>query len=97
MNIGLPPRLAAVWFGPKEVSTACALGVFGNQLGIAIGFLLPPMIVRNHEDPALIGYDLQKLFFASAGVNAIIFLLVLAGKNQFSTFHMRIFDLHLIV
>lgn len=31
-TLGLPPRLAAVWFGPKEVSTACSLGVFGNQV-----------------------------------------------------------------
>lgn len=31
--LGIPPRLAAVWFGPNEVSTACAAGVFGNQVG----------------------------------------------------------------
>lgn len=30
--LGIPPRLAAIWFGPKEVSTACSLGVFGNQV-----------------------------------------------------------------
>lgn len=31
-TLGIPPRLAAVWFGPNEVSTACAAGVFGNQV-----------------------------------------------------------------
>lgn len=31
-TLGIPPRLAAVWFGPDEVSKACALGVFGNQV-----------------------------------------------------------------
>lgn len=30
--LGLPARLAAVWFGPNEVSTATAIGVFGNQV-----------------------------------------------------------------
>jgi hypothetical protein len=30
--LGVPARLAAVWFGSKQVSTACALGVFGNQV-----------------------------------------------------------------
>ena len=32
--LGIPPRLAAVWFGPEQVSTACAAGVFGNQVHI---------------------------------------------------------------
>jgi hypothetical protein len=30
--VGAPARLAAVWFGPRQVSTACALGVIGNQV-----------------------------------------------------------------
>ena len=30
--LGLPARLAAVWFGPNEVSTATSIGVFGNQV-----------------------------------------------------------------
>lgn len=34
--LGIPSHLAAFWFGPKEVSTACAIGVFGNQVWIAI-------------------------------------------------------------
>ncbi|OUC42835.1 hypothetical protein D917_10212 [Trichinella nativa] len=28
----VPPKLAAVWFGRNEVSTATAIGVFGNQV-----------------------------------------------------------------
>lgn len=31
--LNLPARIAAVWFGPSEVSTACSIGVFGNQVG----------------------------------------------------------------
>lgn len=30
--LGMPSHIAAVWFGPKEVSTACSIGVFGNQV-----------------------------------------------------------------
>ena len=28
----MPSKLAATWFGENEVSTACAIGVFGNQV-----------------------------------------------------------------
>ena len=30
--LGIPARLAAVWFGPNQVSTATSIGVFGNQV-----------------------------------------------------------------
>jgi FLVCR family feline leukemia virus subgroup C receptor-related protein len=30
--LGIPPLLAAVWFGPNQVSSATAIGVFGNQV-----------------------------------------------------------------
>uniref|UniRef100_A0A3Q2GQN0 FLVCR choline and heme transporter 1 n=1 Tax=Cyprinodon variegatus TaxID=28743 RepID=A0A3Q2GQN0_CYPVA len=52
--LGLPSRIASVWFGPREVSTACATAVLGNQLGTAIGFLLPPVLVpTTPDDPEL--------------------------------------------
>ncbi|CAL2029087.1 unnamed protein product [Caenorhabditis brenneri] len=75
-TLGIPPRLAAVWFGPDEVSRACALGVFGNQLGIAVGFVLPPMIVSNGTVDH-ITYDLNTLFLGSAVLNTIILALVI--------------------
>lgn len=31
-SLGVPPKLAAVWFGANEVSFACSVGVFGNQV-----------------------------------------------------------------
>lgn len=37
--LGLPARLAAVWFGPNEVSTATAIGVFGNQVSFKKYFI----------------------------------------------------------
>jgi len=30
--LSLPARLAAVWFGPDQVSSATSVGVFGNQV-----------------------------------------------------------------
>lgn len=50
-----------------KVSTACALGVFGTQLGTAIGFVLPPFMVRNHDDIDKIGEDLYRLTWVLAG------------------------------
>ena len=55
--LNIPPRLAAVWFGENEVSKATALGVTCNNLGIAIGFLIPPFVVP-HPKSALLDADL---------------------------------------
>jgi len=41
----LPPKIASIWFPANQVSTATSLGVFGNQLGVALGFCIPPLIV----------------------------------------------------
>ncbi|PNF35088.1 hypothetical protein B7P43_G09474 [Cryptotermes secundus] len=75
--LGVPARLAAVWFGPKQVSTACALGVFGNQVGVALGFLIPPEVVGNHEQLEDIGHDLKILYYGMATGPSIILCLVL--------------------
>ncbi|RZC37109.1 MFS 1 domain containing protein, partial [Asbolus verrucosus] len=64
--INLPPRIAAVWFKPNEVSTGCSLGVFGTQLGCPLGFVLPPIIVKNHENAEDIGPNLKVLCWGLA-------------------------------
>ncbi|XP_062862805.1 heme transporter FLVCR2 [Trichomycterus rosablanca] len=74
--LGMPSRIAAVWFGPEEVSTACAIGVFGNQLGIAIGFLVPPILVPNVDDKDELAYHIRTMFYITAGVASFIFILV---------------------
>lgn len=87
--LGLPPKLAAIWFGPNQVllflfnvkiskfafiqvSSACALGIFGSQLGIALGFIVPPVLVKNHDDIDRIGDDLYYLTCLVAGVMTIV-------------------------
>ena len=47
--LSIPARLSAVWFGSNEVASATAIGVLGNQLGCAIGFLVPPLVVKLGE------------------------------------------------
>ncbi|TNN52968.1 Feline leukemia virus subgroup C receptor-related protein 2 [Liparis tanakae] len=42
--LGMPSRMASVWFGESEVSTACSIGVFGNQASRYIIVLLHPRI-----------------------------------------------------
>ena len=37
--LGMPSRIASVWFGANEVSTACSIAVFGNQVGRGVGGL----------------------------------------------------------
>lgn len=75
--LSVPARLAAVWFGPDQVSSACSIGVFGNQLGIAIGFLFPPMLVPESKDPEVVGQGLRLMFYIVAGFTSVILALIL--------------------
>ncbi|XP_052391725.1 feline leukemia virus subgroup C receptor-related protein 2 isoform X1 [Carassius gibelio] len=74
--LGMPSRIASVWFGSEEVSTACSIGVFGNQLGIAIGFLVPPMLVPNVDDLDELAAHIRVMFYITAGVATFLFVLV---------------------
>ncbi|XP_017310198.1 feline leukemia virus subgroup C receptor-related protein 1 [Ictalurus punctatus] len=75
--LGLPSRIASVWFGPREVSTACATAVLGNQLGVAIGFLLPPVLVPNtpEEGKEQMGYNISIMFYGTAAISTLLFIL----------------------
>lgn len=75
--LSVPARLAAVWFGPNQVSSACSIGVFGNQLGVAIGFLLPPMLVDGQGDNAAIEQDLYTMFILGGILTSILLVLIL--------------------
>ncbi|XP_072906968.1 heme transporter FLVCR1 isoform X1 [Hemitrygon akajei] len=77
--LGLPSRVASVWFGPREVSTACASAVLGNQLGVALGFLLPPILVPNTPDDLdLMASNISILFYGTAAIATMLFILVVA-------------------
>ncbi|XP_057209669.1 feline leukemia virus subgroup C receptor-related protein 2 isoform X3 [Triplophysa rosa] len=79
--LGMPSRIASVWFGSDEVSTACSIGVFGNQLGIAIGFLVPPILVPNVDDMDELAGHIRIMFYITAGVATFLFVLVVIGLN----------------
>ncbi|XP_019354779.2 heme transporter FLVCR2 isoform X1 [Alligator mississippiensis] len=75
--LGMPSRIASVWFGAHEVSTACSIAVFGNQLGIAVGFLVPPVLVPDVEDLEQLAYHISIMFFITAAVATALFILVI--------------------
>ncbi|XP_054826974.1 feline leukemia virus subgroup C receptor-related protein 2 isoform X2 [Eublepharis macularius] len=75
--LGMPSRIASVWFGSREVSSACSIAVFGNQLGIAVGFLLPPVLVPNVQDKEKLAYHISIMFFMTAAVASALFILVI--------------------
>ncbi|XP_040924974.1 feline leukemia virus subgroup C receptor-related protein 2 isoform X1 [Betta splendens] len=75
--LSLPAKLSSLWFGLREASTACSLGVLGGQMGIAIGFLLPPILVPNVDDIEELAYYIRLMFYISAGAATVIFILVI--------------------
>uniref|UniRef100_A0A8C0MJ91 FLVCR choline and heme transporter 1 n=1 Tax=Canis lupus familiaris TaxID=9615 RepID=A0A8C0MJ91_CANLF len=78
--LGLPSRIASVWFGPKEVSTACATAVLGNQLGTAVGFLLPPVLVPNTQNNTdLLECNISTMFYGTSSIATFLCLLTVIG------------------
>lgn len=77
--LSVPPRLASVWFPDDQVSLANAVGVFGNQLGIALGFVVPGWLinVQDVKDIASIEQGLYTLYLAIAIISIITSLLIL--------------------
>uniref|UniRef100_UPI0035900140 heme transporter FLVCR2-like isoform X2 n=1 Tax=Myxine glutinosa TaxID=7769 RepID=UPI0035900140 len=75
--LSMPPLIAAVWFGPTEVSTACAIGVFGNQIGTAFGFLVPPLIVPNESNDGHLAWDIRLLLYGIAAFNTVNLILII--------------------
>lgn len=64
----------------QQVSTACALGVFGTQIGTAIGFILPSLVVKNHDSIDEIGKDLYLLNWILSGVMIPIGIAIIVCK-----------------
>jgi FLVCR family feline leukemia virus subgroup C receptor-related protein len=45
-------------------------------LGVAVGFLFPPILVKNHDELDLIGRDLLAMFYLVAGLTTILVVLI---------------------
>lgn len=76
-TLGIPPYLAATWFSSNSVSTVTAIAVFGNQVGIALGFFIPPMLIPDVHDLILIGIRLRILYYVIGTVCVVCFVLMI--------------------
>nr|KAG5710963.1 hypothetical protein BaRGS_013697 [Batillaria attramentaria] len=70
----VPPRLAAVWFGPRQVSTACSFGVLANEFGVAVGFLLPPVLVPDSPSLDTVESNLRYMMIGAAVYSTVVFI-----------------------
>ena len=70
-TLGVPPMLAAAWFGPQERARATSIGVLSNQLGGALGLLSSVIVTDGSDLPALLG--------STAAACGVIFGLLLVG------------------
>lgn len=50
-------------------------------MGIAIGFLVPPILVPNVDDVDELEYHIRTMFYITAGVATALFILVIIGKT----------------
>lgn len=62
------------------MSSLC-LSPLSPQLGIAAGFLVPPVLIPNVEDEEKLAYHISIMFFMTAGVASALFILVIIGKE----------------
>ncbi|GIX79427.1 feline leukemia virus subgroup C receptor-related protein 2 [Caerostris extrusa] len=93
--LAVPPVLAAKWFPSQELSTACAFGVFGNQLGIALGFVLPTQIVSSEcSQTDLISTGKGNLATILSSVNIVVFLLIVFTFQNAPKFPPSISEAH---
>lgn len=77
--LSVPPRLASIWFPDDQVSLANACGVFGNQFGIAMGFVLPQLVVIVNEFDSVTNIEtgLFRLYLGIAVFSSITTLSIL--------------------
>lgn len=69
----VPSRLASVWFPDHEVSICVAMCIFGNQVGNALGFIVPQAMMSAAETKEEIGDSLYSLFFGLSLYSMVLF------------------------
>jgi FLVCR family feline leukemia virus subgroup C receptor-related protein len=78
----VPARLSSLWFGPSEVGLATSIGVFGNQLGTALGFLIPPTVVPSNATVEVTTSRFYYMLIPMASVCSVLFILSVLGNNR---------------
>ena len=82
-TLGIPARLSSLWFGASEISTATSIGVFGNQLGTAVGFVLPPFIIPPNLSIEEMTRRFYYFYFSIAAICTVLFTLSLISNLIF--------------
>ncbi|EDV21992.1 uncharacterized protein TRIADDRAFT_59549 [Trichoplax adhaerens] len=83
-TLGIPAKLAAIWFPMNQRSAATAIAVFANQVGSAIGFILSPISVPVVINQAVFSHNLSNLLLAQACSCMIIIILIFIGTAQYN-------------
>lgn len=65
-----------------------------SQLGIAIGFLVPPILVPNVEDKDELAHHIRVMFYITAGVATLLFILVVFGEMNVAHKELWLVGLH---
>ncbi|RWS24969.1 putative MFS-type transporter C09D4.1-like protein [Leptotrombidium deliense] len=71
----IPTQLTATWFADHEVSTATSIALTSTTFASAIGFLIPPFIIRNKVDT--IKVDFLTMFISEAIISFLVFIATL--------------------
>jgi len=81
-TLSVPSRLSALWFESSKISTATSIGIFANQLGTAIGFLVPPNLVKidTIENMQTSFYYLLIPVAALSGVSTVLAFLFISDQ-----------------
>ncbi|XP_065211571.1 uncharacterized MFS-type transporter C09D4.1-like isoform X2 [Planococcus citri] len=76
-TFAIAARFTAVWFGAKEISIAGALALFGDQVGGAIGFKLPSLMIHDNSNTAVIEDGLRRMHCSIAALSTLVLLLII--------------------
>jgi len=82
----LAPEVAAVWFGEHERATATSIGIIMGNLGAAIGFLQPALLMKDVDlknDMDVMEDRLEELIYSQASLCILmLFFVVLLFRDQ---------------
>ncbi|KAI1294696.1 putative MFS-type transporter -like protein [Halotydeus destructor] len=77
MVLNIPPVLAAIWFPNSELSRATSVGFFGSFLGVLLGFIVPPSMVKESQSINRTTLQMEYMIIGTAIVTAMVFILII--------------------
>ena len=85
-HFGHLPRMCVIKAENGPVKCICVYVCMYVQLGVAIGFLLPTLMVRKHDNSDDTAQDLSAMYYTVAGfTTALLVLIVLCKYNKVTT------------